>query len=608
MAARRRIYVAVLGVLLLLVTACTSKSKDTVDRTDAKSVAEGFGEAMSAKTASGAATLTNESKAATKLLGTVFKDLPAKKVAFTLGDFSSGESAATAMYHVTWDFGKERVWKYNVSADLERNADGQWSVSWGPGVVHPSLTPGTSLAFAEVSPPGPKITDRSGQDLLTEQTVNVVRVDPTQVTDQTGTATALANLLNQLDPSITAESIAAQLAASPAAVVTIVVLRSADAAKVTFDLGQIAGVSIVLQNRLLTSEPSLSSPVFTDLKKVWDTTLEKNKGWRVTLKDAQGKAASVLTEGGLDGLPDIQTTIDPVLQSAAQAAIAGYSQQAAIVAVQPSTGAVLAVAQNAAADAEGPIALTGLYPPGSTFKVVSTTAIMANGIATADSIQPCPGTANIQGRQIPNDDQFDLGNVPLHTAFAQSCNTTIAPLSLKLPSDALHNTALSCGLGIDYDTPGLTTLTGKVPVTTTPAEQVESSIGQGSVVASPFGMALCASAVVTGQVPTPVLINGQPATPDQTPKALPADVLANLRSMMSEVVTSGTAKQLADITGLGGKTGTAQFGDGTHSHGWFIGTYKDLAFAVLVVGADSSKPAVTAAGEFLRPVAGTLPG
>ncbi len=609
MPVKRRTLVSLFGVLLLVLTAaCTSTSKDGVDRSDAASVANGFAVAMSKKDASAASKLTDKPGQAAKVLAAVFKDLPAKKVSFSVAKAPSGKSSASASFKASWDFGKKHVWSYNVPATLKTDKNGNWNIVWSPADVHPSLTADTTLSYADVAPTGPAFTDSAGQPLMSEQTVDVVRLDPTQVTDPAGTSKALAGVLNQFDPSITADSIAAELAASPTKAVSIVTLRSADADPVMGQLQQIVGVSTVLQNRLLTVDSAMSSPVFTDLKKVWDDEVKAHQGWRVSLLDAKGATASVLAEGGLETLPDIQTTMEPAIQSAAQLAIENLPAQAAIVALRPSTGAVLAVAQNDAANAEGPIALTGQYPPGSTFKIVTSTAIISAGVATADSIEPCPGTATIEGRTIPNENQFDLGQIPFHTAFAQSCNTTMAALASKLPGDALHKTALGCGIGVDYTTPGLTTLTGKVPVTTNAAEQVESAIGQGSVVVSPFGLALCAASVVTGQTPTPDLIVGQPAKADQKPAPMPAAVLPALRSMMTEVVTSGTAKQLKNISGLAGKTGTAQFGDGTHSHGWFVGTYKDLAFAVLLVGADSSTPAVNVAGDFLKPILNAIPG
>jgi cell division protein FtsI/penicillin-binding protein 2 len=79
-------------------------------------------------------------------------------------------------------------------------------------------------------------------------------------------------------------------------------------------------------------------------------------------------------------------------------------------------------------------------------------------------------------------------------------------------------------------------------------------------------------------------------------------VLDDVRAMMRETVTAGTATALSHLPGVAGKTGTAQFGDGSRSHGWFVATAGDLAVAVLVVDGGSSTPAVQAAGWFLAPL------
>ena len=183
--------------------------------------------------------------------------------------------------------------------------------------------------------------------------------------------------------------------------------------------------------------------------------------------------------GGQDAEPvgDIASTLDIGMQRAAEDALAPLGTPAALVAIQPSTGNLLAVGQNAPADAQGPIALTGLYPPGSTFKTVTVSAALQAGQVTPDTIVNCPGTENIEGRQIPNDDEFDLGEVPLHTAFARSCNTTMGRLAVNLPPDALTDAAAQLGLGIDYVAPGMTTVTGSVPVADSSALRVEEGIG-----------------------------------------------------------------------------------------------------------------------------------
>ncbi len=243
--------------------------------------------------------------------------------------------------------------------------------------------------------------------------------------------------------------------------------------------------------------------------------------------------------------------------------------------------------------------MTGLYPPGSTFKTVTVSAALQAGQVTPDSVLPCPGTENIEGRQIPNDDNFDLGEVPLHTAFARSCNTTMGRLAVNLPPDGLTKAAAQLGLGIDYTAPGMTTVTGSVPVADTSALRVEEGIGQGKVTATPFGMALVAAALARGSVPAPAIVAGQPGTPDRAPDPLPATVADQVKSMMRETVTSGTATALQDIPDMLGKTGTAEYIDDQHAHGWFVGIDGDLALAVFVSDAGSSGPAVeTPQGRF----------
>jgi cell division protein FtsI/penicillin-binding protein 2 len=126
------------------------------------------------------------------------------------------------------------------------------------------------------------------------------------------------------------------------------------------------------------------------------------------------------------------------------------------------------------------------------------------------------------------------------------------------------------------------------------------------VTATPFGMALVAASIAKGSTPAPMLVAGMPGVANTTPAPAPPQVTEQLRTMMRETVTGGTATQLADIADLRGKTGTAEVGDAP-AHGWFVGIDGDVAFAVFVAGADSSAPAVDAAGRFLRPIQAQIP-
>ena len=169
-----------------------------------------------------------------------------------------------------------------------------------------------------------------------------------------------------------------------------------------------------------------------------------------------------------------------------------------LVAVQPSTGQLLAVAQNGAADAAGALALTGRFPPGSTFKIVTALAGVEQAGLSADTPVACPGETVIGGRPVPNAERFDLGTVPLRRAFARSCNTTFATVGAGLAPDGLTTAALQLGLGADYAVPALTTITGAVPAAPDLVQRAEDAFGQGQVLASPLGMALVGATVAHG--------------------------------------------------------------------------------------------------------------
>ncbi|GAB1513331.1 penicillin-binding transpeptidase domain-containing protein [Actinophytocola sp. KF-1] len=315
-------------------------------------------------------------------------------------------------------------------------------------------------------------------------------------------------------------------------------------------------------------------------------------GWYVALTDAAGKDVAVLHG---TRTPARKSTVSRPVQRAAQAAVDGQQLPAALVAIQPSTGDILAVAQNSAMGGT-PSALQGLFPPGSTFKIATATALVEAGVADVDTVLPCPGSATIGQRTVRNAG-FALGDVPLRTAFAQSCNTTFAMQAGGLPGDALVRAANQLGAGADFDIPGITTEIGAVPPAADTTQQVENSIGQGQVRMSPFGVALMSATVAAGRPVTPRLWPDSPTTVTTGYDAPPAAVVGSLRTMMRAVVTTGRATDLAGLGAVHGKTGTAET-DGS-AHGWFTGYRDDVAFAVLVQDAGTSATAVTATKTFL---------
>jgi len=236
---------------------------------------------------------------------------------------------------------------------------------------------------------------------------------------------------------------------------------------------------------------------------------------------------------------------------------------------------------------------TGLYPPGSTFKVVTAGAVLERDMASPNTLLGCPGKLDIGQRTIPNYGGFDLGVVPMSRAFASSCNTTFAELASRMPPRGLSQAANRYGIGLDYQVDGISTVTGSVPPTVDLAERTEDGFGQGKVLTSPFGMALVAATVAAGKTPVPKLIEGRPTTiaGDTTP--ISEKMIDGLRPMMRLVVTEGTGRNAmaGAAIAFAGKTGTAQLDEGM-PHSWFAGYRGDLAFASLIVGGGSSEYAV----------------
>jgi hypothetical protein len=578
---------ALLAVVVLVIAGC---GDDATDRLN--TAVHTFADALSKGDAPAAAAVTTDPAQASDTLGKLFDSL-GRNAHFDVSAVDRKDNTATLRLNATWKFGKDgrNQWTYDATGSASQNGDA-WKIQWNPATVAPGLGTGP-LSYSTLTPdPAARVLDRTGAELLTQQVVTLVNVSPG------ADLNAVAALLNPIDGGITADSLQNQLNGANGQPVTAVTLRAEDLAPIEEALSATPNVTLAPQTRLLTSDKSLTSPTLSGLTDLWQRATDDATGWAVNAKTATGNQRV----GGQDPKPvaDITSTLDIGMSRAAEDALAPIPTPAAMVVIQPSTGDLLAVGQNPAADARGPIALTGLYPPGSTFKTVTVSAALQAGQVNPDSVVACPGSENIEGRQIPNDDNFDLGQVPLHTAFARSCNTTMGRLAVNLPPDGLTKAATQLGLGIDFTAPGMTTVTGKVPVADTSALRVEEGIGQGQVTASPFGMALVAAALAHGSVPSPTIVAGQPGKPDHSPDPLPASVADQVKSMMRETITSGTATQLQDIPGLLGKTGTAEYIDNTHAHGWFVGIDGDLALAVFVSDAGSSGPAVDAAGRFLR--------
>ena len=566
--------------------------------------------ALAAGDDTAAAAATDDPQAATAVLTKVRAALEPTAVQTRLDQVrDSGGGTAEASFTTTWTLGEDRSWSYPGTMQLHLDdinpESGRWVVRWSPAIVHPSLSAQQGLAVRELPAEAAPIVDRDGAPLLAAERVVAVLLYREDAGNVRRVADALAAALSPFDQTITADAIVDGAAKTTGGNgYQVALLRVVDYEGVKPRIYDLPGVRFSLQIRVLpTAGRDFAKQLLPTVRAAAEPQINGKPGWRVVSLDAAGAEVETLHERRAQPGTTVTTTLSRPTQLAAENAIKALKQQAMIVALQVSTGEVLAVAQNPAADAAGPIALTGRYPPGSTFKIVTASAAMQAGAVAAGTPVPCPGTTVIEGRLVPNINRFDLGTVPVHEAFANSCNTTFATLAAGLPPAALTDAARQLGIGVDFVMAGATTITGSAPPGATAVERAEAGFGQGKVVVSPFGMAVASATVASGTTQLPILIRGVATTAEAAAAPPPPPIVQALRSMMREVVTGGSATALARVPGeVHGKTGTAQFGDGTHSHGWFVGYRGDLAFAVLIVDAGASGPAVQAAARFLAAV------
>lgn len=568
-------------------------------------VAEHFATAWSAGDDARAAALTDDPRAATELLGGVRTALAPTALTATVGQVRTARDRAVAAVDLRWDLGEGRVWSYPGELEL-RSAPGSeegWAVHWAPSVVHPELDERQRLALrSEPATPGP-VVDRAGLPLMSATQVITVLLDRRAAGDLPAVARTLAAALGPIDASITERSIVDGANRAPDGQAYVVaVLRERDYDRARAAIYDLPGVRFLRSERLLAGDPAFGRQVLPAVRREMAARLDGVPGWAVVAVDGAGSVAGTLTEQAPQPGGTVATGMSLAAQIAAEDAVQPVAQQAMIVAITPSTGQILAVAQNDAADAQGAVALTGRYPPGSTFKIVTAEAGITGAGLSATTPVECPAGVVVDGRPVPNAGGFGLGTVPLRTAFARSCNTTFAQLGARMAADALPAAALTLGLGADFAVPGLVTVTGAVPPAPTEVLRAENAFGQGQVLASPFGMALVAATVARGAPVVPQLITERPTEVLRGATAPDAAALAQVRTMMRAVVTEGTATRLAGLGEVFGKTGTAEFAADGRAHGWFVGYRGDVAFAVLVVDGGSSEVAVEVAERFLRAV------
>ncbi|QKW34037.1 hypothetical protein HUT06_08345 [Actinomadura sp. NAK00032] len=463
----------------------------------------------------------------------------------SVGDPDGGKAGGS--YSAELTLAGDRKWTYEGALPLVER-DGEWLVQWSPKVLYPELAEGQRLRAARAWPDRAAVLAADGSDLGSS-------------------------------PSGSARQLAGPVAAA-----------SAEAAK------------------RFGAPYEKGDPVGADgLQKQYERRLAGTPALAVQIVDAEGNAVKTLKRfGGTDGKP-LKTTIDPKVQAAAGKALTGASKPASMVALRPSTGEILAVANKPGGYNR---ALMGQYPPGSTFKVVTAAALVADGVSPATKVG-CPATTTVGGRSFHNYQHEDFGTVPFREAFAHSCNTTFARLAVdKLGEKRLAEVAAQFGFNAPIIS-GLPSVRAAFPPNKDDTAFAAASFGQGQVLTSPLNMASVAAAAADGTWRSPRVVDASLVSQAadakgrkaEAPKKLEPAVEKALHALMPAVVSEGTASGVGFPAGTAGKTGTAEFGEGENppTHAWFIGYRKDVAFAVIVEdGGTGAEAAAPIAAKFLR--------
>ncbi|QGU04888.1 Penicillin-binding protein PbpB [Corynebacterium comes] len=585
-----------MGALTVLVSVFTLASC-TPKPVDASPVVEDFLEALATRDTETLASLVDLPSSAQPVIDATWDGLQAESLSATLGEIDVRENIATAQYTLDWRLPRERNLTYDTTLTLTKTNE-DWTVRWQPTLLHPRLGANQHLELHPVTADPASVVSSDGVEILQPGTMWRVLVDTDDVADVRPVAADIAaavNAAHDRDKSVTridAAALAEQLDRA-SGVYSVAMINPVEGPRVAEELRDVGGVIVNDEAAMVNRDPSFAPDIMARVSAIVAADLDGTNGWRVTAVNDYGAPIDDVEYHAAEPAPAIRIGLDHDIQQAAQQAVdLRPDSQAMLVAIRPSTGQVLAVAQTKAADEKGDVALSGLYPPGSVFKIITAAAGIQQQGLTTGSIVPCPGSMNLYGRVVINYNQFALGNVPLERAFASSCNTTFADISTNLAPGELSHTAKQFGLGIDFQIPGLHTVTGSVPEGETPLDRTEAGYGQGLDLASPFGLALVAATAARGETPVPVLIDGHATTVSEEVPAPDPAVVDQVRQMMRSVVTSGTARGMRAGGEIHGKTGEAEINEG--SHAWFAG-YRaddDIAFATLVVLGGGSESAV----------------
>ncbi|MBS9375276.1 NTF2-like N-terminal transpeptidase domain-containing protein [Rhodococcus sp. B50] len=546
--------IVALAVCLVVAVVALTTVVFSDSRSEPQRLVDDFVAALDDRDAAAAAALTSYPNAAEETIAQMYDGLSDGTVDYDVTQLVElNDESGYFTLSAGWNFGEGKDWSYQVTGAVRKLAVG-WRVSWDPEVVVPDLSGGRTVHHVRTDAAPPKIFDRTGRLLMEEQTINAVVLDPAVMPDPADTTRRLAAVLEPVAPVVTAQLMQERMDENPGNRVTAVKLRDQDYQFLEDGIVSIPGVEVLTTPTLISADRRISTPLLDSLRSAWQLERDRTAGWAVTLEDPESGPIQV---AGFQGPPppDLQATVDSQVQLAAKEAVVTAGTPAALVAIQPSTGGVLAADVNNWAMELGPVLTHGLYPAGGVLDPLRLAAGLERGVD-------------------PND----------------------------VSSDDIATTARSLGLGLDYEVPGFDFETAQIGHNRSGVVQFAGSDSDENLI-TPLGAAVLAASVARGSAAVPTIVQGQETVVHEAPEALPGSVIDALRGMMIDNVQNGPASYLRGHAGLAGIA--AASGDDR----WFFGyTGGDLAFAVFVADADGGDRAIKMADTFLRKLGEPLLG
>lgn len=598
------------------------KAADEAARQAATAVAA----ALAKNDVSGVAFAGTDGAAAQKAYAATVGTLASRPTSAKVTSVTREGDSARVVLAVSRTLGGDVTWSYDLPLTLTH--DDAWRVPASQQLVAPDLRDGERLRLQRTAPPRADILGADGKALVSLGDVVDVGIQPSRIKGPVAqTVGKIAGIVG-VDPAPLAQRVQA---ADPQAFVDVITLRRADYNAVRDKLRPIPGAVFRERQQSLAPTREFARALIGTVGPVTGDIVKESKG-RYVAGDVAGlsglqrqyddqlagtpgvtveavpsgdsaEARPLFSKDAVPGKP-LKLTLRRDVQEAADAALQGLSQPSALVAVDVRTGAVLAVANSPAGGLNR--AMVGKYPPGSTFKVVTTLALLEKGLRPSDTV-PCPPTATVSGRTFKNYESEKFGPVPFHVDFAKSCNTAFVGLSKRLGDDDLAAAAKSLGIGEKWDL-GTSAFSGSVPVNESDVDKAAAAFGQGRTEVSPIAMTVATASVARGSyVPPSLVLTGD--GPSAQPSALPGAAVQTLQSLMREVVTNGTGEALRSVPGgpVHAKTGTAEFGTDVppKTRAWITGWQGDVAFTAFVEeGKSGGTVAGPVAARFLRALGG----